>query len=150
MVKSIFNPDSVCEQDNADLQATNKGDKSHHSTTQSTNLVVKVRCKYCDKPFNCITNHRKHLKVCLEAANDCKICGKTFTSAKQYQNHKQSCTTKSHTSIICHKTFSHAALLAAYVKMHYLCQKKFTCPNCSTIFLTEKDLQVDISQEHVQ
>ena len=70
----------LCEQDNADLQPTAKGDKSHHSTAQSTNFVVKARYEYCDKPFNSITNHRKQLKVCAEATNDCKICGKTFTS----------------------------------------------------------------------
>ena len=38
----------VCEQDNANFQATTKGDKSHHSTTQGTNILVKMRCKYCD------------------------------------------------------------------------------------------------------
>ena len=85
--------ESICDrpenkQDNTDLQTTTKGDKSHHSTTQSTNSVVKKRCKYCDKPFNAITNHGKHIKVCAEAANDYKICGKTFTGTKQYQNHK--------------------------------------------------------------
>ena len=99
LVKHIFKTESgkesspsesVCdrpenEQDNTDLQATTKGDKSNHSTAQSTNFVVKVRCKYCDKSFNGITNHGKYLKVCAEAANDCQICGKTFTGAKQYK-----------------------------------------------------------------
>ena len=76
--KQSSQSESVCdkpenEQDNADLKATTKGDKFPHLTTQSTNFVVKVRCKYCDKSFNNITNHRKHFKVCAEAANDCKI-----------------------------------------------------------------------------
>ena len=88
-----------------------------------TNFVVKARCEYCDKPFNIITNQRKHLKVCAEATNDCKICGKTFTSVKQYQNHKQSCTIKSHNCMICYKAFSHTESLAAHVKLHYPCQK---------------------------
>ena len=66
--KQSSQSESVCgrsenEQDNTDLQAITKGDKSHHSTTQSTYFVVKVRCKYCDKPFNSITNHGKHLKA---------------------------------------------------------------------------------------
>ena len=97
--------ESLCEQDNADLQTTTKGDKSHYSPTQSTNFVVKARCEYCDKPLNSISNHRKCLKVCAEATNDCKICGKTFTSVKQYQNHKQSCNMKSHNCMIYHKAF---------------------------------------------
>ena len=115
--------ESLCVQDNADLQTTTKGDKSHHSTTQSMNFLVKTRCKYCDKPSNSITNHRKHLKVCGEAINDCKTCGKTFTSVKQYQNHKWSCTVKSHNCMICLKTFSHTDSLVAHVQLHYPCQK---------------------------
>ena len=86
--KQSSQSESLCEQENTDLQATTKGDEYHHSTTQSTNFVVKARCEYCDKPFNSITNHRKHLKVCAETTDDCKICGKTFTSVKQFQNHK--------------------------------------------------------------
>ena len=125
--------ESVCEQDNVDLQATTKGDKSCHSTTQSTNFVVKVRCKYCDKPFNSITNHRKHIKVCAEAANDYKICGKTFKSVKQYQNHRKACTTKSHNCMICHKTFSCTDLLAAHVKL-IIHTKKITCLKCSAVW----------------
>ena len=61
---------SLCEQDNANFHATTKGDKSHHSTTQRANFVVKARCEYCNKPYNNITNHRKHLKICTEATND--------------------------------------------------------------------------------
>ena len=49
--KQSSQSESLCEQDNADLQATTKDDKSHHATTQSTNFVVKARCEYCDKPF---------------------------------------------------------------------------------------------------
>ena len=65
--KQSSQSESVCdrpenEQDNTDSQATTKGDKSHHSTTQSTNFVVKVRCKYFDKPFNSITNNGKYSK----------------------------------------------------------------------------------------
>ena len=111
------------EQDNADLQATTKGDKCGHSITQNTNFIVKVRCKLCDKPFNSITNDGKHLKVSAEAANNCKICGKTFTGAKQFRNNKGSCTTKSYNCMICHKSFSSTDSLTAHVKLHYPCQK---------------------------
>ena len=80
MVNKSSQSESICdrlenEQDNAALLATTKSDKSRNSTTQSTNFVVKMRCKYCDKPFSSISNSGKHLKFCVEAANDCKICG---------------------------------------------------------------------------
>ena len=50
----------------------------------------------------------------------------------------------------CHKTLSHTDSLADHVKLHYPYQKNLTCPKCSAVCLTEKDLQVHISQEHVQ
>ena len=90
---------------------------------QEYKLCSKMRCKYCDKSFNSITNHGKHLKVCAEAANDCKLCRKTFTGVKQYQNLKWSCNTKSHNCMACHKTFGHTDSLAAHVRLHYPCQK---------------------------
>ena len=59
---------------------------------------------------------------------------------------------KSHNCMVCHKTFGCTDSLAAHVKLHYplSMQKIFTCPKCSAVCLTEKDLQAHISQEHVQ
>ena len=134
--------ESVCdrpenEQDNTDSQATTKVINLIIQQLKSTNFVVKVRCKYCDKPFNSITNHGKQLIVCAEAANDCKICGKIMYHKKS-QLYDMSQDVWSPDS------------LGAHVKLHYPCQKKFTCPKCSAVSLIEKDLKVHVWQEHIQ
>ena len=52
--------------------------------------------------------------------------------------------------MICNKTFGYTDSLAAHVRLHYSHLKHFTCPKHSAVCLTEKDLQVHISQEHFQ
>lgn len=118
------------------------------TSTDNNMYKAKFTCEYCKKQFHNVVNYTKHLDVC-KISVECRICGKIFSAMKQYHNHKRSCTQKNFTCIICKKQMSHSDTLATHMKQHYPVMNTLTCPKCKKNCLTEKELQLHITENHI-
>ena len=115
----------------------------HKSEVQSNVLNFQIICRYCKNLLTTRTIIKKHVIVCQKLYAE--KCNTKFESQKKYANHIRSCTDRNFVCLTCKKELSRSDSLLNHARLHY----PFYYPACLSKFVTEKELQLHIVEEHI-
>ena len=131
------------------IQDSCVGTKMLRSNEQSQVKTDKLNCEVCHKSFHSAENLTIHVNTCKKINLPCERCGTKWKSWKQCQNHLRQCHDKLFKYDMCAKVFKRKDTLLYHINVHYLNRDGYSCPLCSTEFLTEKFLQSHTIKEHI-